>query len=137
MDRITVTFIRASMVYLVVGTTMGVILVFWPQGLAIYRTVHAHLNVFGWLSMLVFGVAYHILPRFSGQPLYSQPLARAHLWLSNVGLIGLILFWPMAGHRPGLLANVLLSIFAVVSTLGMYAFVYNMWRTVKGLEQQS
>lgn len=135
MDKISITFIKASFIYLVVGSTIGVIMFFWPSGIGYYRSVHAHLNVVGWLSMLVFGVAYHILPRFSGRPLHSLGLARAHLWLSNLGIIGLALFWSFATRRgePFLTIS---GLFGAVLAISIYFFVYNMWRTIKAVGEQ-
>lgn len=133
MDKITISFIRASLIYLVIGATAGVILFFWPSQITIYRSIHAHINVVGWLSMLVFGVAYHILPRFSGQPLYSPRLAWTHLWLANIGLIGMVIFWAEANRR-GQPFLTITGVFGFILALSFYFFVYNMWRTVKGVE---
>ncbi len=133
MDRITVTFIKASLLYLLAGSTLGAMVLFWPAATGIYRSIHAHLNVFGWLTMMVFGVSYHILPRFSGRPLYSQVLARVHLWLSNIGLIGLIIFWALAGYGVSFMSGAR-AVFGALLAVSIYLFVYNMWRTVKGVE---
>ena len=136
MDKITVTFIRASFLYLLIGSTIGALLLFWPQAAGIYRSIHAHLNVFGWLSMMVFGVGYHILPRFSGRPLHSKRLAWVHLYLSNLGLVGLALFWAIAGYAGGGAMRLPLAIFGAILAISIYIFVYNMWRTVKGLGEK-
>lgn len=133
MDKITIACIRASFIYLLIGATAGAILLFWPGQIAVYRSIHAHINVVGWLSMLVFGVAYHILPRFSGRQLHSQRLAWMHVWLANIGLIGLVIFWAMANRRgqPFLTIS---GVFGAILVISFYLFVYNMWRTVKGVE---
>ena len=133
MDKISISFIRASFIYLVIGATVGVVLFFWPEQIVIYRSIHAHINVVGWLSMLVFGVAYHILPRFSGRPLHSQRLAWLHLWLSNIGLVGMVVLWAIANRR-GQPFTALAGVFGAVLAIAIYCFVYNMWRTVKGVE---
>ncbi len=130
MDKITVTFIRAAFLYLLVGSSIGALILFWPQATGIYRSIHAHLNVFGWLSMMVFGVGYHILPRFSGRPLHSQGLAWAHLYLSNIGLIGLALFWGIANYTGGGAMRLPLAIFGAILAISTYIFVYNMSRSV-------
>ena len=135
MDKITINFIKASFIYLVIGSTIGVTMFFWPNGVGFYRSLHAHLNVVGWLSMFVFGVAYHILPRFSGRTLHSVGLARAHLWLSNVGIIGLAVLWSFAVRR-GEPFMAITGLFGAILAISIYFFVYNMWRTIKAVGEQ-
>ncbi|HEY5190380.1 MAG TPA: hypothetical protein VII77_00240, partial [Candidatus Deferrimicrobium sp.] len=36
----------------------------------------------GFVMMVIFGIAYHILPRFAGKPLHSEGWAAAHFWLA-------------------------------------------------------
>ncbi len=78
--------------------------------------MHAHTNLLGWVSMMIFAVAYHVLPRFSGRPLYSNRLADMHLILSNIGLIGLIITWP--------LSRLYLTTFAVRTIFTVFALFY-------------
>jgi hypothetical protein len=58
----------------------------------------------GFLTMLVFGVGYQLLPRLFGHPLYSPRLAGAHLVLANAGLAGLVLGFLVApqSRSPGM-----------------------------------
>lgn len=135
MSKITLAFIRMSFIYLLVGTGMGVLLLLWPSQIWVYVPVHAHINLLGWVSMLMFGIAYHILPRFSGRMLYSDRLAEAHLWIVNIGLIGLTFFWSMQRHRnPSMdiasLPSIMTILFAFMEAVGIFLFVFNMWMTV-------
>ncbi|HEY8342923.1 MAG TPA: hypothetical protein VIK75_08030, partial [Calditerricola sp.] len=74
MKGYTKWFILASILYLVLGTMLGTLFFFHPALLAL-KPVHAHLNLLGFLSMMVYGVLYHVLPRFLARPLYSERLA--------------------------------------------------------------
>ncbi len=94
--------------------------------------MHAHINLLGWLSMMVFAVAYHVLPRFSGRALHSERLADAHVILANAGLIGLMISWPLTYYRWAPLMRLLLSISALLYAIGAYLFVYNILRTILG-----
>jgi cbb3-type cytochrome oxidase subunit 1 len=40
----------------------------------------------GFVTMMIFGVAYHVIPRFTGHPLHSRRLAGMQWWLANIGL---------------------------------------------------
>ncbi|HEX6588350.1 MAG TPA: hypothetical protein VF039_04960, partial [Longimicrobiales bacterium] len=71
-------FIRSSLFWLGVGVVLGVLMTAWPAAIQ-YRTAHMHANLLGFVSMMIFGVAYHVMPRFSGNPLRSPAEARWHL----------------------------------------------------------
>ena len=58
-----------------------------------WRPAHAHLNLLGFVAMMIYGVAYHALPRFRGAPFLRPRLALAQVLLANVGLIGMALTW--------------------------------------------
>jgi len=132
MDKTTVLFIKASMVYFLVGSAMGLIMVVWPEGIVHYRSVHAHLNLLGWMSMMVYGVGYHILPRFSGRPLYSLSMARAQFWLANIGLVGMVFSWPFVSRDIAIgVSKTALAIFSLVEAISVFLFVYNIWKTIK------
>jgi cbb3-type cytochrome oxidase subunit 1 len=45
---------------------------------AVYRTAHLHMNLLGFVAMMIFGVAYHVIPRFTGHSLHSRRLAAVH-----------------------------------------------------------
>jgi cbb3-type cytochrome oxidase subunit 1 len=79
--------------------------------------------------MMIFGVAYHVIPRFSGSPLHSPRLAGLHLWIANIGLALMVsgwiwrVWWRWAGEGA-------LRMGAVASALGAAAFIFNIWRTL-------
>src|SRR3972149_5501703 len=96
MSSITVWFIRLAIIYfvlaIILGLHMSVAGPVYP-----WMPIHTHFNLLGWMSMMVFGVAYHILPRFSGKPLWSERLSLIQLWLANIGLIGMAIGWFVRG----------------------------------------
>jgi hypothetical protein len=69
-------FIRSSLLWFAAGIALGIAMSMHPPWV-IYRPAHAHMNVVGFLTMLVFGVGYQLLPRLFGHPLYSTRLAAA------------------------------------------------------------
>ncbi|HXV13086.1 MAG TPA: hypothetical protein VEC56_02675, partial [Candidatus Krumholzibacteria bacterium] len=80
MEPFIKAFIRASLLWFTGGIVLGVAIAIQPQWI-VWRPAHAHMNVVGFLTMLVFGVGYQLLPRLFGHPLHSQRLAVAHLYL--------------------------------------------------------
>ncbi len=111
------------MIYFVIGVLIGLEMVISPQKMT-HIPLHVHFNLLGWMSMMIYGVAYHILPRFSGKPLYSEKMAEAHLWLGNIGLIGMVIFWAIYNKQ-------LLFVFSLIEVISILLFVYNMLRTVR------
>ena len=93
-------FIRASLLWFAAGILLGVAIAIHPAWIS-YRPAHAHMNVVGFLTMLVFGVGYQLLPRLFGHPLYSPRLAALHWYLANLGLAGLVVGFFLG---PGALA---------------------------------
>jgi heme/copper-type cytochrome/quinol oxidase subunit 1 len=129
MESFVRNFIRSSLVWFGVGVLLGLSMAWWPADHLVYRPAHAHANLLGFVSMMIFGVAYHIIPRFSGAPLQSRRLALVHLWLANLGLTGLVGGW-IARVWVGSLGNLLINVGAGLSTLGAFCFIYNIWRTL-------
>lgn len=127
MSNITVWFIKCALVYFVLAVLIGVYMSYagpvYP-----YMQIHAHFNLLGWMSMMVFGVAYHILPRFSGKPLWSDRLSFIQLWLANIGLIGMAIGWFV---RRTTSSSVLLAIASSAEAVAILFFVINMFKTIK------
>lgn len=122
-------FIRSSLVWLAVGILLGASMAFHPETTLGYRPAHAHANLLGFVSMMIYGVAYHVLPRFTGRPLHSRGMAVLHVWIANVGLAMLVVAWivRLEWMAPG---AILLRLGAAASAVGAGLFVYNVWRTL-------
>jgi cytochrome c oxidase cbb3-type subunit 1 len=121
-------FIRMSLVWFSIGLLIGFSMVFWPSHI-VYRPAHVHALLLGFLSMMIFGVSYHVLPRFTGRPLHSRSLARVHFWSANIGLVLLAGGFILRVHLPSV-GSAFLSAGALTSTLGGGLYVYNAWRTL-------
>lgn len=122
-------FIRSSLVWFAIGGLLGVYQIARPFEGAALRPAHMHANLLGFVSMMIFGVAYHTMPRFIGAPLHSRRLAALHLWLANAGLVGLVGGWGVRlASVPA--SRVLLAVGAAASAAGGALFVYNLWRTL-------
>ena len=134
MSKITVWFVKMSLIYLVIGVTVGWLILLFPGWAGVYFPIHAHINLLGFVSMMIFGIGYHVFPRFSGRPLYSEKLATAHFWLANVGLPGMVYFWSKYRHGGGEWAREVTWGFSALFAIGAYLFAYNVFRTLKPIE---
>ena len=131
MDWFVKAFIRASLAWFAAGVSLGLAMTVHPAW-AVYRTAHLHMNLLGFVSMMIFGVAYHVIPRLSGNPLESPRLAVVHWWLANVGLatfvLGLMLLPNTMFATP---ARVVVAVGGLLSTAGAYIFAFLIWRTLE------
>ena len=127
MEWFVKAFIRASLAWFALGIVLGVAIAVHPAWVA-YRPAHAHMTVVGFLTMMVFGVGYQLLPRLFGHGLHSTPLAIAHWWLANLGLAAMVTGFFLQPHVGARSAPVTAT-GGVMFALGALGFVYNMWRT--------
>jgi cbb3-type cytochrome oxidase subunit 1 len=136
MDRFVKGFIVMSIVYLGISTVLGLVML-GNQSVVALKFVHSHLNMLGWVSMMIYGVGYHILPRFMGRPLYSNKIGEMQFYLANVSLIGMLLFYTVNTYSPGSLYRTLTVGFGAVQALAIFLFFYNMLMTLLAkVEQQ-
>ncbi len=103
MPRLSVIAVRAALVYLLVGFTFGALMLAnkgMPIAGWIWTLLPAHIEfvLVGWTAQLALGVAFWILPRFTGGSRGNEKLAAWALALLNAGI------WLAAaqGFFPGL-----------------------------------
>jgi len=134
MERIIVWYLRMSIVFFVAGAVMGLIMILDPSKQGHYVTSHAHLNLLGFMSMMIYGVGYHILPKFSGKHIYSSRTMHVQFWLANAGLIGLAAGWPLRAAGSASVAAPLLVISAVLTLVSVVLFAVNILKTVQAVQ---
>jgi heme/copper-type cytochrome/quinol oxidase subunit 1 len=129
MESFVRNFVRSSLIWLALGVGVGLSMALWPVDHLVYRPAHVHAALLGFVSMMIFGVAYHVMPRFAGRPLPSRTLPRVHLWLGNLGLAMMSGGWLL---RPTWfqLGDLSLRIGGVVEAVGLGIFIYNIWKTL-------
>lgn len=132
MSRTTIRFLKVGMAYFVLGSLLGVLLAVPPardllHGVSAGRwgLAHTHLNLAGFVIMVIFGVAYHILPRFAGRPLRSEPWAAAHFWIAAVATGGMAAGFVLPRAEP------LLWLGGTAQFVGILAGVANLWLTIR------
>jgi Cbb3-type cytochrome oxidase, subunit 1 len=123
-------FVQSALVWLALGVSAGVAMAVHPQWI-VYRPAHVHMSLLGFVTMMIYGVAYYVVPRFFGHPLRYRALAAMHWWLSNVGLLLMVVGFILAPHM-GTRSIPVLGTGGVLSALGAFAFIVNIWRTIDG-----
>ena len=123
-------FLKSSLAWLALGVTLGVAMAAHPLW-TLYRLAHIHMMLLGFVAMMIFGVAYHVIPNFAGFPLHRPVAARVHWWLANIGLAMMASAFVLRVHAPTA-GTILLSAGGTLSAAGAYLFVYLIWRTIDG-----
>lgn len=131
MDWFARVFIQASLMWLALGVTVGAAMAAYPPW-TIYRPIHMHMTLLGFVTMMIFGVAYHVIPRFAGRPLWSKRLAAVHVWVSNVGLAVMCVGFALrvSSKMDMTLATSILGSGGALSAIGAYLFAFNLWRSI-------
>ncbi len=92
-------FIAVALAYALAGGLIGLA---WLADAAalppLALRAHAHLMLVGFVGMMIFGVALHVLPRFTGNALFSERAADAQFWLANGGLVAMAAGWLAGVH---------------------------------------
>ena len=133
MPRLSIYFIRASMVYLLLGFSAGGLMLA-NKGITISPVIwallplHIEFAFIGWMVQLAMGVAFWILPRFpKGAPRGDERLSWAAFLLINAGIFFVILNIPL--NISGLPFTG-----RICEILGVITFVFGNWRRIKPFE---
>jgi hypothetical protein len=136
MPIVTRWFIKTSLVYLIAALALGMaetaqVPLGFPAGLAAAGPVYVHLLVVGWITQMIFGVAYWMFPKYSKEsPRGSDRLATASYVCLNAGLLMRVLGEPAHTLHPTASLGWALALSAVLQWLGGTAFVLNTWPRV-------
>ena len=132
MPKLSVWLVRASLIHMGIGFLFGA-LILHHKGIPIYTwswrllNPHIELMIFGWTIQFIMGIAFWILPRFSGGQRYGKVVLG---WWS-LGLLnsGIVLTAAAAWFAVGLF-----SLVGRLSTLvAVFLFVILIWPRVKPL----
>ncbi len=157
--RYTLWFIYACIIYSLIGFSWGALM----GGIAEFRyfvdhrlhgdlivRAHTHINLLGWVEMAIFAAVYYVVPRLVRRPIYSMKLVKVHFWLHNFGLIGMVVFFTIAGVAGGMASvhsppdEVELVVKPFLATMGIFGslvllaniiWAFNLYRTCAGWER--
>lgn len=93
--NITGLYLAAAIFYLIITAIAGLLLAINLGSPYIkidhlqYLNLHAHTAFIGWVSMVVMGVTYKLIPMFTLSHGYPLTFAKWAFWLINIGLLGI------------------------------------------------
>jgi cbb3-type cytochrome oxidase subunit 1 len=122
-DPVAKNFIRTALIYFAIAAIIGAFIMFTKR-VEYYQLKHAHVHLMllGWMSMMIYGVGYHILPRFNGNPVAFPKLAVAHFFVANIALVGFVSTWGLGYIYKG---------FGILNVIAIGLFVFNMLVSIR------
>ncbi len=143
-------FLKASLIYFVIGVTMGAIITVTPIYdfvvlSKLFERAHAHINLIGWVSLSIIGFIYYLVLGNLGKPMYSERLGNMGFWLINIGILSEFIVLLMGGYAQASLFqagnpiaalastlpyDMLIIIFAFIMLIGFYISAYNIYKTM-------
>lgn len=130
-------YVKLGLIYLVLALLVGAVraaepLVWVPPALVAAGPTQLHLFVVGWITQMIFGVAYWMFPKYAPDlPRGHDAVAVATFVLLNLGLLLRAVAEPLfAVHAAPALGRLLL-VSALAQWLAGVGFVANTWPRVK------
>ncbi len=126
-------FIKTALLYLVAALGLGLLMSLAPAlRFPDFHPVYVHLLVVGWLTQLIFGVAYWLFPRHSRAHPYGPHAwrARGAYALLNGGLLLRVVAEPLLSQEP--VAGPTLVASALLQSVGVLLYVVDLWPRVRG-----
>jgi len=120
-------FIKASLIYALIGAVLGMAMAIDPSLSGKIRFVHIHLNLLGFMVMFVAGVAFHVLPRFNARPVPWPAGVKYQFYLQNTGLIGMMVLHATGVAWRGGIFQGLFVLFAVCAGVAIFLMFYNLY----------
>ncbi len=112
-----------ALIYFAIAAIIGAFIMFTKR-VEYYQLkfAHVHVMLLGWMSMMIYGVGYHILPRFNGNPIAFPKLAVIHFYMANIALVGLVSTWGLGYVYKG---------FGILNVIAIGLFVLNMLVSIR------
>lgn len=107
MSPLSIQCIKAAFIWLTLGIGLGATFALNRALGAQLRPLHAELLLWGWTTLLIYGMGYHMLPRFAARPMRGLRLANAQSWLAIGGVALASIGWLLA-HAAQPMSRVLL-----------------------------
>jgi len=154
--KYTLWFVFACVIYSMIGFSWGALM----GGIHEFRhfvdhrmhgnlivRAHTHINLLGWVEMAIFAAVYYIVPRLVKRPIYSMKLVKWHFWTHNFGLIGMVVFFTVAGVAGGIASEhvspaeveeivkpwlATMGIFGTLVLIANFIWAYNIFKTCAG-----
>jgi len=131
--------VKTAMLYFLAGIVIGGLMMTgkWidvPSWVWLLRQTHVHLLTFGWITQLIIGIAYWMLPRLTRfEPRGNELVNWAVFVTFNAGLLMRVVFEPLHLNQPSPAFGLLLFTSGWLQVAAGVLFVANTWRRVRAM----
>ncbi len=128
--NITGWYLIAALIYLIITAIAGFLLTYnlWHPYINIshleYLKLHSYVAVIGWVTLVVMGVSYKLIPMFTLSHGYSVKSSKWAFGLVNIGLIGVNLFFHFKNNTAFIIISVLFIVAGIVFYLFQIYLIY-------------
>jgi len=84
------------------GSMMSVHVFNEPFHFTHHTIAHAHLGLYGFYTMVMFGAVYYIMPRLTGREFFSAHLMKVHFWCVALGILLMFFDLTIGGIIQGI-----------------------------------
>lgn len=119
-------FLRSAVLWLAAGLLLGTSMGAEPRWIPLLRAAHLHALLAGFVAFMIFGVGYHVFPRFAGRPIPWAAGPGLHLVLANAGMASLVVGFLVRGSWP-LAGRVLAGVGGGFTLAGAALFIHAVW----------
>lgn len=93
MDRRVAVLFPAAVAWFGTGVVIGALMAIAPERWLYLRPAHIAINLFGWMSMLMYAMTYHVIPVFIRRQLHRPQLIKLQMVMANLSVLAIF-----AGH---------------------------------------
>ena len=123
-SQIGVSLVKIASIYMMIGLLIGLIM--GLSGNQALATVHSHISLLGWTTMVITGLVYIVRPGCA-----DSKLANLYFWLHNIGLpvmvIGLALYYGYGNAQAERFAG----IGSIIVLFSLLIFTINIFKSLK------
>jgi cbb3-type cytochrome oxidase subunit 1 len=115
-------YLKVATVYFTIGVLAGLIMGIIHDFR--FTSVHAHVNLLGWVTMALFGLIYHFYPNAA-----NSKLAKTQFWLHNIGVpvmlggISLQVLGVSAALPPTIIGSLAVVIGVILFMVNVFKYV--------------
>lgn len=130
-------YVKLAMIYLIGALVVGTLQALqhaWHLSplFAFAGPAYVHMLVVGWITQMIFGVAYWMFPKYTAErPRGDNLVAVATFILLNAGLLLRVVVEPTRAWHPDAMPGWLLAVAGLAQALAGVGFAINTWPRVK------
>ena len=123
-SKIGVTLIKIASIYMMIGLVIGLIM--GLSGNHALATVHSHISLLGWTTMVITGLIYIVRPKCA-----DSKLSKLYFWLHNIGLPIMVFGLTLSYGYGNAQAEKVAGIGSIIVLLSLLVFTINIFKNLK------